>query len=643
MKPNDEMAMNELLVAQDARMVRLGEYRTRKGLNLFTDALGKAEALDSVGGDDATFTVDNKKVLKCAFTAESDFRLWQIDLSLAKMPASYGRVLVEIYTSENSTPSVKIAETTIKELDMGTDVSLCSAIFNAAPDLVNGAEYWLVIRRQDGGSGEFLVGAQDGGELWASLDGGELWTEHPNTPNFKLYSADPNGIDNIFVSKIGSQMIAWFACGGKLYRSDMSGNVTLQNGDLGAGVKNMYFNQSVDGSTDVIPSLRYTYGGKPRRINLVDYSEVEISAATGNARNILSHGAGKDGFFFYLTPDDPNGVFSSEEISSHPDEFDPEKTFASEIPAPKCGDDLTAMASLAGILTFFARKHKYALLGEGWQTFSVSDAPAIGGTFSQKSVAVDGSYIYYATDTGINVYNGSIEYNLCGEDKNPRVQNIYDAIEDKSSIVLEIYDDRLHVFYSDLPTHINNKSMVYNLNLKIWESFDSGLFIGAAYGRDNQMGKFLVGHSRVGALMILGDESNQYDDLGAPIKYMLSESWRPYGQPAQIKRISKWRPEFETVSGKYSVDCGFSFDFGERIDYAFSVDLHSGGILWDTGRIWDNGEIWDGGGLGKTKMTTRPTVHGEWRRCALHYKHFAAGEPATFISHTLTLQTQRIR
>lgn len=44
-----------------------------------------------------------------------------------------------------------------------------------------------------------------------------------------------------------------------------------------------------------------------------------------------------------------------------------------------------------------------------------------------------------------------------------------------------------------------------------------------------------------------------------------------------------------------------------------------------------------------TMHTTATKVNGEFYRCQIRYQHIAAFEPVIFRSHTLTVETQRIR
>jgi hypothetical protein len=392
-------------------------------------------------------------------------------------------------------------------------------------------------------------------------------------------------------------------------------------------VKNIYFSQSQ-------LAVRYTYGlGEARKINLNDFSETEIAAGRGGARNLVEY----DGYMLYMSDDDMNGVYTSRG-QPNIDDFNIEFTTVMNVPSPKCGDDLVAMQELGGVMYFFTRRNKYALMGEDYRTYTINDAGSKKGTFSQDSVAADTNFIYYATDTGIQVFDGTSEDDLTKD----TVQDVWSNILDKTTCKLEIHDNRLFVYYTDLPTRQNNKCLVYNLNLGLWESFDTDTFVSSTCARKNPAGKFLQGSSRVGALFYGEELSNGYTNLGAPIRAELATSFMHFGEPMQLKRIPKLRPEFEGAPGNYAVEVGFSKDFGEEVNYAFSIALASGSIFWDSGYIWDNGEIWRSGTTG-TKTSTKPFIYGEFRRCQLRYRHHAAHEPITFISHTMTIQTQRIR
>jgi hypothetical protein len=631
--PNDDIAYDELVSAQDMRMIKIGTYQTRKGVNKFVDAIGKTQAITQWPASPYSTNMVDGYVMRQKFTPTANLRLWEIHILVGQTVGLAGTLSIEIYDSINDTPSQLIGATTLSAVQVraaGATLTELQAQFIAAPDLLANTEYFIVIRPQSGSKGAFGVGigttsTSTGAAL--SMDGGLTWQDLGQSLVYKLFSATPGDVRNIFVANNNGTYTTFFLFNNILYRADSTGVVTVQNSSLPANIQNIYFSQS---QLDV----RYTYGqGEARKIDLTNFSETEIAAGRGGARNIYEHNQ----YLFYLSDDDKNGVYTSE-AEPDIDSFDVSQSFVAEIPAPNCGDDIVAMKQLGGVLYFFTRRNKYALYGDDWQSFSVNDAASRKGTFSQDSVTADTNFIYYATDTGIQVFNGTSEDDLTKD----TIQDVWSAIVDKTTCKLDIHDNRLFVFYSDLPSKINNKCLVYNLNLSLWESFDTDTYVSSTCARNNPEGRFVQGSSRVGALFYGEEQSNDHDNLGARLQAELATSFMHFGEPMQLKRIPKLRPEFEGASGNYSVDVGFAKDFSHDVNYAFSINLATGTIFWDSGFIWDNGEIWRAGARG-TRTSTRPFIYGEFRRCQLRYRHYAAHEPITFLAHTMTIQTQRIR
>ena len=58
--------------------------------------------------------------------------------------------------------------------------------------------------------------------------------------------------------------------------------------------------------------------------------------------------------------------------------------------------------------------------------------------------------------------------------------------------------------------------------------------------------------------------------------------------------------------------------------------------------VWDNPSDYGVPAI-PTRHTTLTKVNGEFYRCQIRYQHIAAFEPVIFRSHTLTVETQRIR
>jgi hypothetical protein len=105
-----------------------------------------------------------------------------------------------------------------------------------------------------------------------------------------------------------------------------------------------------------------------------------------------------------------------------------------------------------------------------------------------------------------------------------------------------------------------------------------------------------------------------------------------------FKRVSQYRPHFDTVTGGYSIQAGYAFDFSDSPQYR---DISLSG----TGPRFDEGYTFDSGVQFGTPSVVYPTdtinIPGNWRRLQIRYKHYAAREPVTFAGHNMTIQMQR--
>ena len=317
------------------------------------------------------------------------------------------------------------------------------------------------------------------------------------------------------------------------------------------------------------------------------------------------------------------------------DAFD--RDFRQNFPAIKTGDPLTAMFNLGGIVYFLTRRNKYYMFSQTADVWTQQASSAQHGTFSQESCVCDLNYAYYANDDGIYVFDGSTEASLTQN----TIQGTYDAIQGKESITLELYKNRLYVFYSSQGNGLNDSCLVYNVNLKLWESFDTNLPVSATIARQTASNRFICGSSQFGQLYSFETTTNEYADLGAPIAFDLETAYLHFGTPSQLHRITKWRPEFATVAGNYTVKCGYALDFTDDVKYAFSINLQNNTPV-NEHYVWDNPPDY-GNPVTPTKLTMAPQVNGQFYRAQMRYQHHAAFEPVNFKSHTISCETQRLR
>ena len=681
-KPNDTMDSDELRLAQDARFDRVGEYGTRSGLKaLSSNIIGLTTNGATTGLTASLATITEAYT----YTASANARICGFRFEAKRVGDATKAPIAKLSLYIND----ELADTTcINPSDLETSDGSFDALFNAAPDIVNGDVVTIKVTAQANSQ--------------STTENDTYLSANSNALAGALLTCTAGGVDSIFEANIDGVKTVLFTQNGVLYRMAEDGTMTEVR-ELPTGSGTVRFSQNLN-------QIRYADGKEsPRLLNpsnswsdtkidtldLATDTDLEITPTNimnGTSDNLIYFASEPDteavwtypyGYTYAKSPAfsttatiqgnvgdtltinsstiTPSGfaigdwitgqgtgtgeitaisgsnvtvtiVDTTPQTISSYDKFNVD--FYQNFPAIKTGDPLTAMFNLAGVLYFQTRRNKYLMYMQSADSWTQQASNAQGGTFSQESVVCDLNYAYYANDNGIYIFDGSSEQSLTQN----TIQNAYDAIPNKQTIRLDLYKNRLYVFFSNNGEELNS-CFVYNINLKVWESFDSNTYVGATSARQNASGRFLCGHSRIG--LIMTNEDGNYSNLGQPIAFNLETSYQHYGTTSQLKRITKWRPEFATTERAYTVECGYSQDFSDQVKYAFSIDLQRQ-IPVITDYVWDNPSDYGVKAI-PTVHTTTPKVNGEFYRCQIRYQHIAAFEPVIFRSHTLTIQTQRIR
>lgn len=614
-KPNDTMDLDEVYLAQNARFDRIGEYKTRRGLKVLCEPIGKTKETDTYSGAYTMVPVENSTL-----TITSANTIYSIFLTVAATTATdYGVLELTLLDEDENVVARSCAQ------NLTTTPTDTEFVFKNAPS----GTFTVKLATQGTAPQKFTV---------ACLSG--------NTPMYKLYTATAGTVTNIFEANINSTKTVLFtfkttAGATTLYRMAPDGTVTSIR-TLPSGVEKVRFQQNIN-------KIRYADGMEgPRLIDPTDWSDTAITTTdlkTGTdlhikVSNILD---GTQDNIMYFNPEvnteavwtyPYNFEYNNAAIQSY-DKFDTD--FYQNFPAIETGDPLTAMFNLGGVVYLMTRRNKYYIYYQTADVWNQQASSAQHGTFSQESIVCDLNYAYYACDDGIYIFDGSSEASLTDK----TIQSTYNAIPNKESIAIDLYSNRLYVFYSSTGNGTNDSCLVYNTNLKLWESFDTGTYVNATCARKTVSNRFLCGSSKFGQLFLHEDENNDYADLGAPIDFDLETSYMHFGTPSQLHRIVKWRPEFATVEGDYTIKCGYAENFTDDVKYAFSINLHNNTPVYES-YVWDNPPD-HGNPVTPTKLSTIPQVNGQFYRCQLRFQHHAAFEPVNFKSHTMSVETQRLR
>ena len=683
-KPNDTMGLDEIRLAQDARFDRVGEYGTRKGLKALSSNIIGLTAIGTVTGA----TTSLKTITSVySYTATANARICGFRLNAKRIGDANNAPIAKLILSINGSA---VDSSCINPAELGTTDDSYDVLFNSAPDIENGDTV------------EIMAVAQTAIET--SITNDTLLSATSGALDGALLTCTAGGIDSIFEANIDGTKTVLFTQNGILYRMAADGTMTaIRTLPTGAGRVRYSQNLNQIRYTDGAESPRLLDPNnawsdtKIDTLDLATDTDLQITPTNimnGTADNLVYFASDPDteavwtypyGYTYAKSPAfsttatisgdvgdtltiqsstiTPTGfaigdwitgqgsataeitsisgsnvgltiVDTTPQAISSYDKFGVD--FYQNFPAIKTGDPLTAMFNLSGVLYFQTRRNKYLMYAQSADSWSQQASNAQGGTFSQESVVCDLNYAYYANDNGVYIFDGSSEQSLTQN----TIQNAYDAIPNKETIRLDLYKNRLYVFFSNDGTELNS-CFVYNINLRVWESFDSNTYIGATSARQNASGRFLCGHSRIGLIMQSEADDGDYSSLGQPLAFNLETSYQPLGATSQFKRITKWRPDFATSERAYTVECGYALDFTDQVKYAFSIDLQRQ-IAINANYVWDNPSDYGVPAI-PTVHTTTPKVNGQFYRCQIRYQHIAAFEPVIFRSHTLTVQTQRIR
>lgn len=692
-KPNDTMDYDEIYLAQNARFDRIGEYKTRHGLSILTGPISKNLYINNY--DESYTMVDLKEapetkegyagypmystVVKLAAATEDDYCVVKATLTDAQgnyicescvqvnstTPTDYEFVFISNNTLSSPVKTTftlqSIKNKTIRIATVNgavmkkTYTSAPGKITNIFEANIDGVKTILYTFKRDSDGKVYLYRVAEDGTITAirTLPDGVEKVRFSQNINQIRYADGKEGPRLINPANNWSDS----AIPTTDLKTKVNLNIKVSNILAGTQDNMMYFD--ADTTTQAVwtypygfqyaPEAEYTTTASIPAYNPDSSSSVTINKSTLKAvsdthkvSDLVVHDLVLDsnGNYGEITAISGNNLtvksisHAAEPVNSY-DKFD--RDFRQNFPAIKTGDPLTAMFNLGGVIYILTRRNKYYLYSQTADVWTQQTSSAQHGTFSQESVVCDLNYAYYACDDGVYAFDGSAEYSITEKS----IQKTYDSIKGKESINVELFDNHLYVFYSSKGNGINDSCLVYNINLKLWESFDSGTYVSASAGRQTASNRFICGCSNFGVLFLYEDDENEYADAGAPIKFDLETAYLHFGTPSQLHRITKWRPEFSKVDSDYTIKCGYAVDFTNDVKYAYSINLKNDTVI-DEHYVWDNPPDY-GNIVTPTKLTTIPKVYGQFRRCQIRYQHHAAFEPVNFKSHTLTVQTERIR
>lgn len=618
---NDNVALNAWRYATDARQIEVGKWKTRKGNNFYSVPLGEAVNVqqNSTAGA-STRSLTTTTWVAQRLTAAATGRCTLVEVNIKTGTGAAGEVIVELREDDGGSPGTVIGTSSIPSSSITGSEQYLKARFIQAPDITNTENYWVVCYIQNGGSGDYIITTTTNtSTAKTSTDSGTTWGSSVASLNVKLYTSTATGVKGVYrVKRPNGSSVTFMAHGTNLYTvNDTTGATTSVDSGLDADATHIRF-------AFVNDTLYYVTGEqKPRKYDFA--TAAEVTDAPAEAFAIIEH----KGLVFYAQTSDPTKYFYTNFADY--DEFT--STDFIYAPAPKTGDPIVGFAKLNGLMYQFTRRNKLVLYGSDNATFSQDEAPGQKGTFTQESLVYDENYVFFASDDGIYQFNGSEEVNIAKD-----ILPSWTSLLSKDTCTLELFNNRLYVWYTPNGQAINSECFVYNVLLRKWESVDTNAFIGRAHSRFDYADLFIQASNRVGALYYGELDSNNYSQLGTPLQFELRTAHNHFDTHGQLKRIPMWRPHFEKGQSSYNVQCGYAFDLDDSANF-YDISLAGTGITFDSGYLYDDGHTF---ASNSEISPTSLTIPGEHRRIQIRYKRHAVNQPVGFDGHTLSLEIQRL-
>lgn len=618
-------ASNLWRLAQDARILTLGDYETRKGFDFHSDAAGVTQdqaQTSTTGAADQSFSTTVRLAQK--WTAGTSGRLTKYDVRLKNDASATGTPVVEHWTDSGGSPGVLVARTSISASSLTSSYAYVTARFSDAPSVSSGTSYWVVMYIQTTGTNSYKWSSTTSATTAkSSTDSGTTWSATSYALNFKQYYATTGGVKGLFRAyKSDGTKVTLIAHNTSLYSVDnVTGALTAIKTGLSSSATQYRF--------WLVNDIVYYVNGFDgyRKWNFTTESQVNGT----NYTTLCEH----KGLMFLVRASDPNRVDFSN--------FADYETFTSTdfiyVPSPKTGDPVTALMPLNGSLIIPTMSNKFVLSGEDNATFSLDEAPDQKGTYTQETITADKNFIYYLSDDGVYRSNGS-EAQLLSDNN---YQDIV-SLSTKSACCICINKGRLYLWFQSSGSSANDSCYVWNLNYgtqgaECIESKDTNAYVCRAVSAYKDSDDLLVGSSLVGQAYWQEQSSNDYTNLGGDINFLLQTHYMTFTTPAMLKAVRYWEPRFGAQSGNYTIDCQYATDLRDNWQTYSSPNVQGSGSLWGASTT-----IWGSFTWGTSAETQSALyVPGEYRRIALRYKHYATRQRNSFLGHTLRVETRRLR
>lgn len=623
---NDVVPRDQLVYITDSRISTFGVTKTRRGLDYYSDAAGETQGTtqtSSTGAAEQAVTVTTWYAIK--YVASTTGRLTKFQINMRNAGTGRSAVLVDLYSDNGGVLGDSIAKSSFAAADFTSSLAYMSCRFIEAPQIASGTTYWVVIRIQDDGSGQYNVNSTTAGATTLiSTDSGVNWSATSYDLQFKAFTSTDSPALGLFRAyKSDGTKKTLMPHGTSLYTiNDATGALTAIKTGLNSAATKYRFETAND--------TVYYVNGKdaPRKWDFT--TEAAASGSPATASNLILH----KNQMFYADVSDPAKIYWSD-IASF-------ETFTSTnflyVPAPKSADPMTGWKVLNDNLFIFTAQTKWVLYGSDSSNFVLRRSTGLKGAPSQEAIASTRNHIYFLSDDGVYQFDGATDKII-----STQITDQIRLITSSSNAHLKVWSNKLYLFFTPTGAGQNQKCLVYNINYESWESIDLNTYISIStpFSSTQDNYEFAQASSLVGQVFYAEKTSNTYNNLGRPLDWEIRTRYEHYDNPASQKRVKRWYPRFTAQSSAYPVNCYYDKNFANAPTLVSAGQVNLQGI----------GETYGGGATYGTSYTygivalvkPRLSLSGKAQYIQERYLRTGVNNPVEFLGHTFYYQVRRAR
>lgn len=255
------------------------------------------------------------------------------------------------------------------------------------------------------------------------------------------------------------------------------------------------------------------------------------------------------------------------------------------VPRPHNGSPITSLVSFQDTLVVFTQDNKYILSGYDRGSFSLRQSTGNKGAISQRGVVYDENSIYFVSDDGFYVYNGSSDQKL-----STLINPLFDGCNQKTKITPVIWKNQVRFYMSSSGSADNDLCVVFDKDLKEL-MLDTDTWVNRAlYYNDADDDHQLVEFSSLTAVAYLAEKN--YHSLGTPIDFEYRLKYDSMKSPMQRKRIRRFYPILQGVDNTFKINLAMDKDFEDSPKVKEQL-LTTNGAKWGEFK-WGDGTIYGG-------------------------------------------------